>query len=427
MDDYNVRQLVNENSRAINNIRCNTINDKTSLAQLMDVSYPTRASSVKQLVSEGILKEDGNKLQINGEFGYFVGISVGSAQIKFCIVDYSFRRTSYDLFNDVVSDIETLKEYINFTKKKNGSVSNYLYMNTPDNFEELQEKLDVLMDAIILINESRKLRILGIGFAFTGAVNHLTKEVVKSHNLEYLVQKPIKKILFLNRINYFDEQGIVISVDNNSNAAAIAEKYDLYKQDNFYKKYSDKENVITLYLGAGLGAGILLNNRIYRGTSNFSGEIGHTNVPPSSKLENRDCNIDKCTCGNESCFDYRLRHDVFEKTKEEFSKLNSKEIEQYINNEKNEVKRQILGEYLGYIINIVVNILNPDLIIFSGKFKFAITELWKYISLETNKIKLDYINNDCDMIQTRMGAISPAIGAAIVAYHEKYGIEIYWD
>ena len=75
----------------------------------------------------------------------------------------------------------------------------------------------------------------------------------------------------------------------------------------------------------------------------------------------------------------------------------------------------------------LMNILNPDLIIFTGKFYKSMDLLWKYISKVRDENQLRFISNDCTMTSSDLGALSPTIGAAICAYHNLLDINIEWD
>ncbi len=57
------------------------------------------------------------------------------------------------------------------------------------------------------------------------------------------------------------------------------------------KKY---ENLLGITVGTGIGGGLIINNKIYRGKSFAAGEIGHIVIDPKGE---------KCGCGNSGCFE----------------------------------------------------------------------------------------------------------------------------
>lgn len=249
-------------------------------------------------------------------------------------------------------------------------------------------------------------------------------------------------------------QGINIAIENIAMAAGIAEKWSFYNEKNLNGeininyKYKDCKNIATIYLGAGFGLGMIQDNKIYRGSDNLCGGIGHLEVPNYSKV-NQESNpkegndskggndpqreeIDACcTCGAKNCLDHRIRTDVFEKKFEEFKDMNSEEIKEFFigeaSKEYSEYRKDILmGKYLGYIINLLNNLLNPDVIVISGKLYKAIDELWIAVQLKKSENSLKYTSSNCAIIKSQLGPLAPTIGAAICAYYDKYNVNIEW-
>jgi glucokinase len=54
------------------------------------------------------------------------------------------------------------------------------------------------------------------------------------------------------------------------------------------------ENLLGIFIGTGIGGGLIINNKIYRGKSFAAGEIGHIVIDPEGE---------KCGCGNYGCFE----------------------------------------------------------------------------------------------------------------------------
>ena len=77
----------------------------------------------------------------------------------------------------------------------------------------------------------------------------------------------IMNILDTNFFNEFKKRGIEIIVENDANCFALAKSKDL-----------DTENLVGIIIGTGVGAGIIINNKIYNGNSGYAGEIGHGKI-----------------------------------------------------------------------------------------------------------------------------------------------------
>ena len=55
-----------------------------------------------------------------------------------------------------------------------------------------------------------------------------------------------------------------------------------------------KENVLVVFIGTGIGGGLIINGKIYRGSNFAAGEIGHMHVLDNGPL---------CGCGKKGCFE----------------------------------------------------------------------------------------------------------------------------
>jgi glucokinase len=121
-------------------------------------------------------------------------------------------------------------------------------------------------------------RLAGIGVGTTGHVNFHRGVLISSSNLpgfsNYPLAERISKAL-----------GTKVILDNDANAQAYAE-YRFGAGRGF-------DNVVFVTVSTGLGAGIVLGGRLYRGATGTAGEIGHTVVNPEGRIQ--------CGCGNYGC------------------------------------------------------------------------------------------------------------------------------
>lgn len=83
-----------------------------------------------------------------------------------------------------------------------------------------------------------------------------------------------------------DELGVPVLVDSDAAAAAIGE---------FWSRQISREHTFgCLYMGAGIGSGLVLDGALYRGASSNAGEIGHVTVVRDGV---------ECSCGNRGCLE----------------------------------------------------------------------------------------------------------------------------
>lgn len=427
-----INELFMKNIKLLDNLRLYSGLDKTGLAQKLGVTWPTISSYVEELLNENILIKEENVIRVNSKYGYFVGISVGSAQIKICLVDLNMNLVVDDMFRYFIQRDDVFIEQKKYMKDNNKRITKYLFYQTPNESRELLKCINNIFASIVNIIKYQNINIMGIGVAFTGAVDRTNKRITKAFNMKCLDDLDFEEgILLRNYLDFFEMRDINISLENNSTAAGIAEKWSLYSEKslngvpNVNQKYKNCKNVISIYLGAGLGLGIIQDNRVYRGSNNLCGGAGHLEVPNfSSSISSMEVD-DKCTCGGENCLDHRIRVDVFGETFEKFKEWDSEKVQEYFIGHPE--KKDIMGKYLGYLVNLLNNLLNPDLIIFTGKLYIAIDELWEAIQNKRNENNLQYVKNGCALIKSQLGPTAPAIGAAIGAYYDKFRADVEWE
>ena len=96
-----------------------------------------------------------------------------------------------------------------------------------------------------------------------------------AHNLNFLTNRTLNSLIFPDKKLFFEKNNIYLSLVQNSNAAVIAEKIYLNKKSSPHK---NKQNIIAIYVGLGMGAGVYFNS-LYEGSSGNPGECGHTKAP----------------------------------------------------------------------------------------------------------------------------------------------------
>lgn len=139
----------------------------------------------------------------------------------------------------------------------------------------MADEINMLVESIGIARD----KLLGLGLVSPGPLSsragmHLTPPFMRSWE-----DFPLDTQLA-------DVAQLPVLLENDATAAAIGEYWSGGTQR--------EESFAALYLGTGLGAGIVINGTAYRGTSGNAGEIGHTCA-----------NIDgpECWCGARGCFE----------------------------------------------------------------------------------------------------------------------------
>jgi glucokinase len=123
---------------------------------------------------------------------------------------------------------------------------------------------EALLDQLVaIVGEVRTDDLDGVGIGVPSVVEFSTGLVVSSVNIP-LADLHLRSLLG-RRL------GVPVFVDNDATVAALAEAHD--EQLRLVTR-----NLVMLTLGTGLGGGLVLGGRIYRGATGAAGEIGHTLV-----------------------------------------------------------------------------------------------------------------------------------------------------
>ncbi|MGC1400376.1 ROK family protein, partial [Candidatus Binatus sp.] len=129
-----------------------------------------------------------------------------------------------------------------------------------------ERALDLIGKGIDTLLKKRglaKSAIRGIGVSCGGPLDRISGTIQAPPNLATWIDIPIKAIL--------ERQfGVRCNVENDANAGAVAE--------HRYGAGRGVGNMIFLTMGTGLGAGIIVDGRLYHGTDDLAGEIGHVRL-----------------------------------------------------------------------------------------------------------------------------------------------------
>jgi glucokinase len=136
-----------------------------------------------------------------------------------------------------------------------------------------------LLDAIAgLVERVAGGEATGVGYGLPSLIDQRQGRVADSVNV------PIADIRFLDEMRR--RLDLPSAMDNDTNAACLAEARAGAARG--------AEHVVMLTLGTGVGGGLLLDGRLYRGATGFAGELGHTSVdedgpPCRGHCPNRGC------------------------------------------------------------------------------------------------------------------------------------------
>ena len=267
-------------------------------------------------------------------------------------------------------------------------------------------------DALVrkIVEKSRSLKnfklVSGVGAGVAGDIDQKNGIVRFSPNLTKWKNVRLKAMLR----RYF--KGPIV-IDNDANAAA----FGAYFLDAGRKA----KNLICVTLGTGIGGGIILDGKVYRGATGTAGEIGHIHY---------DANGPLCNCGSHGCIEvYAGAPSIIRQGK----KLKSKILKRLTGGDLNNLTPKILqeaalmgdkqalklwkdtGTKLGVIFADLVNTFNPEMIIISGGVSKANRLLTDPIISTVSKRAFKTAARACKIVVSKFTNRLGVVGAALLA------------
>jgi len=124
----------------------------------------------------------------------------------------------------------------------------------------------LLEQVVALVEKLRGRQLDGVGVGVPSVMEFDTGRVVASVNVP-LADVPLGRVLE-------ERLGVPVFVDNDATVAALADAHD----DELSMV---SRNLVMLTVGTGVGGGLILGGRIYRGATGGAGELGHTLIGAS--------------------------------------------------------------------------------------------------------------------------------------------------
>ncbi|MFA5089719.1 MAG: ROK family protein [Candidatus Omnitrophota bacterium] len=195
--------------------------------------------------------------------------------------------------------------------------------------------------------------------------------------------------------------GIKAFLDNDANLMGLAE-YKLGAAQN--TRYA-----VCITLGTGVGGGLILDGKVYRGRDNATGEIGH--IPVNEKGP-------RCNCGGIACLEtYVGNNRIRQEVKRLFKRDIPLEELSLLARRKNRKAMRIwqdVGGHLGIALVGIVNLLNPECVVIGGGVAGAGEILFKKIKEVVFKQAMVTQARGLRILRAKLGNDSGLIGAAIL-------------
>ncbi|PLV60047.1 ROK family transcriptional regulator [Thermotoga sp. KOL6] len=353
---------------------------RSEISEITGLTRTTVGNVVKTFIDLGFVEEKRGKrknvpgagrkpipLEIIPSSLYAIGVGVLRHQAIGCLIDAKGKLLLYEM-----SPV--------FEKK---------------NAEEVIKNITHVIDNLLEKANKESLKVKTIGLGIPGPLDPIKGMVLKPPKFSNFENIPLVQLLY-------DKYGIDVWIENDADMAALGEKR--------YGGGRTINNLIYIHISEGVGAGIIVDNHLYRGKIGYAGEVGHI-------LLERN--------GNFVYFEDAYGMDVvIEKAKSEINGNISKlqDITERVkkgDKKAEELIKEIAKDFGLLILSLVHTLGIPDVFI-GGKYQLLgdifieeIREIVKKYGIFGTKIKIQY---------SHLGDMAIPLGAAshaVVMYLKK--------
>ncbi|WP_269410206.1 ROK family protein [Lentibacillus daqui] len=276
--------------------------------------------------------------------------------------------------------------------------------NTP-----LIEKVYKGVDGLLAQADVNTSKIVGIGVSAPGPIDEGDGRLLSPPNLQGTKNVNIKHLLE-------ERYHLVTVLEKDANAAALAEQW--------FGVAHMTENILYIFADQGIGGGVIIDSRIYRGFKNGAGEIGHVSI---------DIDGPRCNCGNFGCLEAMASGiSIIKRVKKEIHRgVSSTLTDVYLKNEDDLTLETIIGHgrkgdplakeilnetgrYLGIGVANAINFFAPSKVIFGGQIVDLFPEIIQVAEEIAKSRSFSAYATDITFTKSSFGFQSTLIGAAAI-------------
>jgi glucokinase len=279
---------------------------------------------------------------------------------------------------------------------------------TSKGYEGIRDDIIMLIQEMIQGAGVEKRNIEQIGIAAAGQIEKGSYKILFSPNLGWhnvALRDDIEKAL-----------NVKTHIENDVNAATYGEwKLGLK---------GVPKDVLGIFIGTGIGGGLIFDGKLYRGFSNVGAEVGHTILNPYGY---------RCNCGSNGCFEaYCGGWYIVERVKKMIQEGYKGKIGDIINGDMANLhagtieEASLLGdercasvwqevvEYLGAGIASLVNLLNPEIVVLGGGVIYGTKHLIDDMKVVLKKRAMTESLRGLRIEKARLGEESALLGVSYI-------------
>ena len=260
--------------------------------------------------------------------------------------------------------------------------------------------------------------IAGVGVGCPGLIDPTRTIDIFSPNLYNPDGTPWRHVPLAAHIQEaLGDPSLEVKLENDANAMALGEL--------IYGAGRGFTDMIGMTIGTGIGGGVALNGKLYRGAGSMAGEIGHMTAEPGGRL---------CGCGNFGCLEAMAgKNGIIERTLKAMAEdarpsmldrhldalkaMDDRcpEIIEAAAREGDQLAARIFaetGRYIGRVLASLANFLNPQAVVIGGGIANAGDILFPHIEREIERRAFRECADAMQILPAQHGNDAGMLGAA---------------
>ena len=366
------------------------------LSEILGKSIPVIAKAVNQLIKSGYVRETGYAPSSGGRRPRIYALSPDKMFVVTVAMDQLFTKIA-----------------ISNLRQKNVIPSETSELVLSGNNCSLYALIELINDVILRSGVNRS-SIMGIGIGMPGFIN--TTEGI---NYTYL---PVEDQQVNLRRRLEEALQLPVVIDNDSSVIALAElRFGLARKS---------KDAMVVNIGWGIGLGMIIQGKLFRGYAGYAGEFSHIPISESDIL---------CECGKRGCLETEaslkvvvekaVRQIKNKKTSRINFEGNYEEVSESMMRAANERDPEAIALLtdmaykIGKGIAILVHIVNPELIVLSGRGAHAGKLLMAPLEQALNRFCIPRILESTKIKMSMLGANASLNGAAALVIDHWYDMK----
>ena len=276
--------------------------------------------------------------------------------------------------------------------------------------DRIVRMIDTVIAETIAQTGARRDDMIGIGVGAPGPLDRARGIVVTTPNLGW-TNFPLRDAIA-------ERTRLPVRLDNDANCATLGEWWLGAAQG--------ASNVIGMTIGTGIGGGVILGGRLYHGSSDVAGEIGHATIDITGR---------RCKCGNYGCLEaYASGPSIADRAREaltgddclmvrmaggDASRITAATVYEAAKR-GDDVALDVVREtsrFLGAGVANLLNIFNPDVVVICGGVTQAGETLFAPLRREVRKRAFKPAVDACDIVPGVL--VAAGVVGAVAAYKQQ--------